>query len=68
MGGTIGVNFMQVKDRARELAKAMEKEDGVQGAVNAFYKHFPRNKSEPEPEPNPAHLKFLSIPNCFACH
>ena len=32
---------MQVKERAEEIAKAMENEDGVTGAVRAFYKHFP---------------------------
>lgn len=30
----------QVKESALELAKAMEKEDGIQGAVNAFHKHI----------------------------
>ncbi|WCJ26755.1 Sterol 3-beta-glucosyltransferase UGT80A2 [Euphorbia peplus] len=65
------INFMldqQVKDRAIELAKAMENEDGVQGAVKAFYKHFPREKSEPE-EPKSTHgpPKFSLIPSCFGC-
>lgn len=32
-------NF-QVKKAALELAKGMEKEDGIQGAVNAFHKHL----------------------------
>ena len=41
---------LQVKDRAMELAKAMESEDGVNGAVKAFFKHFPK-KSETEPPP-----------------
>ncbi|KAF2288337.1 hypothetical protein GH714_006851 [Hevea brasiliensis] len=65
------IQFMldpKVKERAMELAKAMEKEDGVQGAVNAFYKHFPRYKLEAEPEPKTAHSKFRSIRSCFACH
>lgn len=35
---------MQVKERAIELAKAMENEDGVTGAVQAFYKHIPRDR------------------------
>ncbi|CAN0830376.1 Sterol 3-beta-glucosyltransferase UGT80A2 [Linum grandiflorum] len=34
----------RVKQRAVDLAKAMEKEDGVTGAVKAFYKHFPVKK------------------------
>jgi sterol 3beta-glucosyltransferase len=29
-----------VKEKAVELAKAMESEDGIQGAVNAFHKHI----------------------------
>ncbi|XP_021652258.2 sterol 3-beta-glucosyltransferase UGT80A2 isoform X2 [Hevea brasiliensis] len=65
------IRFMldpKVKERAMELAKAMEKEDGVQGAVNAFYKHFPRYKLEPESEPKTATSKFRSIRSCFACH
>lgn len=61
-------DFMQVKEHAMELAKAMEEENGVQGAVNAFYKHFPRQKLEPEPSPKPAHPKCPSIKSCFACH
>ncbi|KAJ6851427.1 sterol 3-beta-glucosyltransferase UGT80A2 [Iris pallida] len=32
----------KVKERAVELAKAMESEDGVTGAVKAFFKHLPR--------------------------
>ncbi|KAG6422344.1 hypothetical protein SASPL_118912 [Salvia splendens] len=38
------IKFMldpQVKERAVELAKAMENEDGVTGAVKAFFKHLP---------------------------
>lgn len=29
-----------MKKAALELAKGMEKEDGIQGAVNAFHKHL----------------------------
>ncbi|KAH7838807.1 hypothetical protein Vadar_031434 [Vaccinium darrowii] len=50
------INFMldpQVKERAVELAKDMENEDGVSGAVKAFFKHLPRKKPRPEPEPDP---------------
>ncbi|XP_022158102.1 sterol 3-beta-glucosyltransferase UGT80A2-like isoform X3 [Momordica charantia] len=42
------INFMldpKVKERAVELAKAMESEDGVGGAVNAFHKHFHQSKT-----------------------
>jgi len=52
-----------------ELAKAMENEDGVTGAVNAFYKHFPREKLDPHPDPpqaiKPHRLPHLSLKGCF---
>lgn len=63
------IRFMldpQVKQRAIELAKAMENEDGVTGAVKAFFKQLPRNKREPEllsPKPTSA----FSIRSCFGC-
>ncbi|XP_071918779.1 sterol 3-beta-glucosyltransferase UGT80A2-like isoform X2 [Coffea arabica] len=62
------INFMldaEVKERAVALAKAMEDEDGVTGAVRAFLKHLPRKKMEPEPVP--AASSFLSIRKCFGC-
>ncbi|KAJ3682429.1 hypothetical protein LUZ60_015002 [Juncus effusus] len=37
------IHFMldpKVKERADEMARAIEREDGVDGAVNAFYKHL----------------------------
>ncbi|XP_062079039.1 sterol 3-beta-glucosyltransferase UGT80A2 isoform X2 [Humulus lupulus] len=55
----------KVKERAVELAKAMEDEDGVTGAVKAFFKHLPRKKPEPEPELVPP--TFFSISKCFGC-
>lgn len=63
------INFMlepKVKERAVELAKAMENEDGVTGAVKAFFKHLPCKK--PEPEPEPVASSFLSISKCFGCY
>ncbi|XAR58704.1 Sterol 3-beta-glucosyltransferase [Bertholletia excelsa] len=45
------IQFMldpKVKERAEELAKAMESEDGVEGAVRAFFKHLPYKKPEPD--------------------
>ncbi|KAL0437293.1 UNVERIFIED_CONTAM: Sterol 3-beta-glucosyltransferase UGT80A2 [Sesamum radiatum] len=54
-----------VKERAVELAKAMENEDGVTGAVKAFFKHLPRTKLDPDPEPTSSH--FFSIRRCFGC-
>lgn len=62
------IRFMlhpKVKERAVELAKAMENEDGVTGAVKAFYKHFPGKKSESEPELPHSHRGLLSIRRCF---
>ncbi|KAL9235666.1 hypothetical protein vseg_010408 [Gypsophila vaccaria] len=62
------INFMldpQVKERAVELAKAMENEDGVTGAVKAFFKQLPRKKADPDATPEPS--GFLSISRCFGC-
>lgn len=56
---------VQVKERAVELAKAMENEDGVTGAVKAFYKHFPRESLEPKPEVSPRPHHFFSLRRCF---
>ena len=54
-----------MKERAVELAKAMENEDGVTGAVKAFFKHLPFKK--PEPEPEPVTSSFFSLSKCFGC-
>ncbi|XP_044499883.1 sterol 3-beta-glucosyltransferase UGT80A2-like isoform X2 [Mangifera indica] len=62
------INFMlndKVKECAVELAKAMETEDGVSGAVKAFYKHFPGKKSDEETETPPRHSRFCSMRQCF---
>ncbi|KMT13693.1 hypothetical protein BVRB_4g080750 [Beta vulgaris subsp. vulgaris] len=63
------IRFMldpKVKQRAVELAKAMENEDGVAGAVDAFHRHFPRRKPEPEHlEVHKPHKSHLSIRGCF---
>ncbi|CAL0324427.1 unnamed protein product [Lupinus luteus] len=62
------INFMldpKVKERATELAKAMENEDGVTGAVKAFFKQLPRKKPEPDSEPAPSGI--FSICRCFGC-
>lgn len=64
------INFMldpKVKASAVELAKAMENEDGVKGAVKAFHKHFPPKKSEDEPKPLPEHSRVFSVRRCFHC-
>ncbi|KAK2648891.1 hypothetical protein Ddye_016380 [Dipteronia dyeriana] len=59
----------KVKESAVELAKAMETEDGITGAVKAFFKHFPRtkNQNKPENEPSPEPSSFFSISRCFGC-
>ncbi|KAK7389420.1 hypothetical protein VNO78_24449 [Psophocarpus tetragonolobus] len=62
------INFMldpKVKQSAMELAKAMENEDGVTGAVKAFFKQLPEKKSESEADPQPP--SFFSIRRCFGC-
>ncbi|CAL1361596.1 unnamed protein product [Linum trigynum] len=63
------VKFMldpQVKERAVELAKAMENEDGVDGAVRAFLKHLPRKKKgEPDRVAEPSSV--FSFGRCFGC-
>ncbi|KAL6210901.1 hypothetical protein ACLB2K_016131 [Fragaria x ananassa] len=62
------INYMldpKVKERAIELAKDMENEDGVTGAVMAFFKHLPRKKLESEPETISSGL--FSISRCFGC-
>lgn len=62
------IKFMldpKVKQRAVELARAMENEDGVAGAVKAFFKHLPNKKAEPETESVPS--RFFYIRRCFGC-
>ncbi|XP_071689407.1 sterol 3-beta-glucosyltransferase UGT80A2-like [Rutidosis leptorrhynchoides] len=51
------IKFMldpKVKERAVELAKAMENEDGVEGAVRAFLKHLPLQLPDKKPPTKPA--------------
>lgn len=55
----------EVKERALELAKAMENEDGVTGAVKAFFKHLPSR--EPVQEPELPHSSLFSLSRCFGC-
>ncbi|XP_068663802.1 sterol 3-beta-glucosyltransferase UGT80A2-like isoform X1 [Aristolochia californica] len=67
------IKFMldpKVKDRALELAKAMESEDGVTGAVKAFLKQLPRKMPQPQPSPMPSGLFepcLGSVKICFGC-
>ena len=56
----------QVKSSAETLAKAMKDEDGVAGAVKAFFKHLPSTKQDLQEsisEPS----GFLSLRQCFGC-
>lgn len=55
----------QVKERAVSLAKALENEDGVEGAVRAFFRQLSRRKLEPEPQPQKSSLLFIR--KCFGC-
>ncbi|KAI3526528.1 hypothetical protein L1887_05785 [Cichorium endivia] len=75
------IKFMldpKVKERAVELAKAMENEDGVEGAVKAFLRHLPRqipdckpSSTKPPTKPSkarpPKHASSFSISGCFGC-
>lgn len=66
--------YVQVKRRAVELANSMKNEDGVLGAVKAFYKHYPDQKLKCEEakalaavtKPKPIH-KYFSLRGCLGC-
>ncbi|KAH9288838.1 hypothetical protein KI387_032955, partial [Taxus chinensis] len=58
------IDFMldpKVKENAVAIAKAMEDEDGVSGAVMAFHKHLPKNLPQPSTPPRESH--FVSFFN-----
>ncbi|XP_058101283.1 sterol 3-beta-glucosyltransferase UGT80A2-like isoform X2 [Magnolia sinica] len=67
------INFMldpKVKERAVELANAMSSEDGVTGAVQAFFKHLPRTMPQPQPPTVPFGLSepwSSPVKRCFGC-
>ncbi|XP_044502306.1 sterol 3-beta-glucosyltransferase UGT80A2-like isoform X1 [Mangifera indica] len=70
------IKFMldpEVKQRAIELARSMEKEDGVTGAVKAFFRHYPHQEAQTKPEtnveaePSTEPSRFFSIRRCFGC-
>ncbi|RZC81202.1 hypothetical protein C5167_043770 [Papaver somniferum] len=67
------INFMldpKVKERAVELAEAMQAEDGVTGAVKAFFKQLPRNKTQPDQSPLPSGFLepcLSTVKKCFGC-
>ncbi|KAL1539616.1 sterol 3beta-glucosyltransferase [Salvia divinorum] len=61
------INFMldpKVKEQAIELAKSMQNEDGVSGAVNAFLKHLCKNL---EPDRRRTKSSLFSVRTCFGC-
>ena len=61
--------WRQVKERAVELAKAIESEDGVDGAVRSFLKHLPQQRdSETMPTAQPSTFMrplLLPLKRCF---
>nr|CAB3503610.1 unnamed protein product [Digitaria exilis] len=65
------IKFMMepaVKEKAVELAKAMESEDGVSGAVKAFLKHLPTKTEEPSPPQTSSFVEFLGpLSKCLGC-
>ncbi|CAN6242466.1 unnamed protein product [Urochloa humidicola] len=65
------IQFMMepaVKEKAVELAKAMESEDGVTGAVRAFLRHLPSKAEEQSPPHASGFLEFLGpVSKCLGC-
>ncbi|CAD6261399.1 unnamed protein product [Miscanthus lutarioriparius] len=65
------IKFMmkpEVKDKAVELAKAMESEDGVTGAVRAFLRHLPSKTEEQSLPQSSGFLEFLGpLSKCLGC-
>ncbi|CAL5028849.1 unnamed protein product [Urochloa decumbens] len=65
------IKFMmepEVKDKAVELAKAMESEDGVAGAVRAFLRHLPSKAEEQIPPHSSSFMEFLGpVSKCLGC-
>ncbi|WVZ83682.1 hypothetical protein U9M48_030807 [Paspalum notatum var. saurae] len=65
------IKFMMeptVKEKAVELAKAMESEDGVTGAVSAFLRHLPSKTDEHSPPQSSSFLEFLGpVSRCLGC-
>ncbi|PAN36987.1 hypothetical protein PAHAL_7G022700 [Panicum hallii] len=65
------IKFMMepaVKEKAVELAKAMESEDGVTGAVRAFLRHLPSKTEDQSPPQSSSFLEFLGpVSKCLGC-
>jgi sterol 3beta-glucosyltransferase len=59
--------YFQVKENVVELAKAMESEDGVTGAVAAFLRHLPSKTEKTQPQSS-SFLEFLGpMSRCLGC-
>ncbi|CAD6264284.1 unnamed protein product [Miscanthus lutarioriparius] len=65
------IKFMmkpEVKEKAVELAKAMESKDGVTGAVRAFLRHLPSKTEEQSLPQSSGFLEFLGpLSKCLGC-
>ncbi|KAK3145315.1 hypothetical protein QOZ80_4AG0327170 [Eleusine coracana subsp. coracana] len=65
------IKFMmepEVKEKAVEIAKAMESEDGVTGAVRAFLRHLPSKTEEKIQPQSSSFLEFLGpMSRCLGC-
>jgi sterol 3beta-glucosyltransferase len=60
--------YFQVKENVVELAKAMESEDGVTGAVAAFLRHLPSKTEEKTQPQSSSFLEFLGpMSRCLGC-
>ncbi|GJN38393.1 hypothetical protein PR202_gb27429 [Eleusine coracana subsp. coracana] len=56
------------KEKAVEIAKAMESEDGVTGAVRAFLRHLPSKTEEKIQPQSSSFLEFLGpMSRCLGC-
>eukprot|EP00249_Psilotum_nudum_P019163 c27121_g2_i2 orf=799-2703(-) len=69
------IKFMldpEVKKRAKELAKKIEEEDGIGGAVDAFYRHWPKSLPQSASTKEPPSLFdyfifYLEKLSCMSC-
>ncbi|CAN6227347.1 unnamed protein product [Urochloa humidicola] len=62
------VHARGVKEKAVELAKGMESEDGVAGAVRAFLRHLPSKAEEQNLPHTSSFTEFLGpISKCLGC-
>uniref|UniRef100_A0A0D6QXT0 sterol 3beta-glucosyltransferase n=1 Tax=Araucaria cunninghamii TaxID=56994 RepID=A0A0D6QXT0_ARACU len=68
------IEFMkkpEVKENAVAMARAMENEDGVSGAVKAFHKQLPKKMPQPSTPPSESHFFgsfFTGMAKVFGCN